>query len=866
MNNPQNRCRVSRLPRYPFRRKPLARYSCGLLPAAVLLCAGSPLAARAEAEVKSSGLTFVAVDRVTHRAVPGAQIDIEDLRGEHFSCTLRAGYLGSTTTVPFEPLSWSVCSSAATSTTVYVPLDGAVTVKADVPAAQGPPVKDIYIKVTAHRIVKKLETSGGTTLSGADLKNRLGSSAGSSSTPIKASTTTGAAEDSSGQVHVRGEHSEIAYVIDGVALPDSLSGRQGSIIVPSTIQSLDILTGGYAPEFGGQTAAVLNVSTLPDVAHAKSEYEFAGGSNSTFTSNYTAVGPIFTRASYVINVAANHTNMAQEPQQPTNQTAHNEGASIDMFARLHFNPDASNSYSLTLSRSPVTQQVNNRTGLPAAFASGGQGYGFLGLRNADGSRPDAVGSSAPGAATMILGSQQDDGMDITTREVNEFASLLFKHQFDKKSTGTLSLTLMHSGQDVHNNNPSVNLLNLPVDNSIEYNPTATRNIHHVQSAGSYSTTRGTHNYKAGILLDDQNGTETYQIVPASQLALNALAALAPNLVPNGSVMVDSGGNVVTDVDGNPVYVPTSGVSPVVTIHRAGFYRAAYAQDSWDITKKLHLNYGLRFDWYRQTQSLGETVDTAVLQPRINFSYALNRLTVFRLSYNRLFNTPPIAQGASIGASIQPETLDQYDVSADRDISKGQHIKVAYYVKQMRNQVDTGLLLPGSMIGLYSAVNFQIGAVHGLEFAYTLSPLIVDPKTKKKYGWDAYLNYSYSIAAPNGLDNTGAPVPDYNDHDQRNTLSLGGTYNWRSGATAGVMINHASGLASSPIPPSTNRQIHTTMDLQASTGPRLFHGKGGIGLEVDNLFDVRGVINFQSGFSGTRFLEGRRFMLNVFGSF
>src|SRR5437660_12659370 len=98
------------------------------------------------------------------------------------------------------------------------------------------------------------------------------------------------------------------------------------------------------------------------------------------------------------------------------------------------------------------------------------------------------------------------------------------------------------------------------------------------------------------------------------------------------------------------------------------------------------------------------------------------------------------------------------------IGPGQTIDLAYYVKQMRNQVDTGLLIPGSQIGLYSAVNFQIGAVHGIEFAYQITP-------RHNVGWDAAIDYTYSIAAPNGFDNTGAPAPDFNDHDQRNTVGI-----------------------------------------------------------------------------------------------
>ena len=48
----------------------------------------------------------------------------------------------------------------------------------------------------------------------------------------------------------------------------------------------------------------------------------------------------------------------------------------------------------------------------------------------------------------------------------------------------IAVTVLHSGLDVTNDNPSVDVLNLPVDSTIAYSPTVRRTVHHVQLVGS----------------------------------------------------------------------------------------------------------------------------------------------------------------------------------------------------------------------------------------------------------------------------------------------------------------------------------------------------------------------------------------------
>jgi outer membrane receptor protein involved in Fe transport len=646
------------------------------------------------------------------------------------------------------------------------------------------------------------------------------------------------------------------------------------VVVLSTIQSLDLLTGAYAPEFGGQTAAILDITTVPGARKPNVAVNLQAGDYDTTNGDLTWVGPLSKYASYVFDLGGTRTLLASEPQQPTDQAAHNAGASINEFAKVRFTPSHVDTLTLTLSRNPDTQQLNNRTGLPSSFSQAGEGYGFLGMRNADGTRPNITAANADllGAQTIPLLSQQADGMDINQSEVSEFATLSWRRTLSKRTTGLLAFTTLHSGQDVTNNNPGVNLLNLPVDNSIEYNPETVRNVHHTQFIGSLASLQGRHAFKTGFLLDDQYGNEMYQLTPASQLALDQLAVSDPSLAPsgtltpqinaNGTPVVDAKGNpvYVTDVNGNPVYKSSTSTAPVLRVHRAGFYRAAYLQDNWQQSRRFTINYGVRTDWYKQGQNLGQsTVDTIVVSPRFNFAYTPDRLTSIRWSYNRLFNTPPLAQGSVVGAPIEPEILNQYDLSVQRQVGRGQVVNLAYYIKDIRNQVDTGLLVPGSQIGIYSAVNFQIGGIHGIEVSYDVTP-------PKGVGMDAFVNYSYSIAAPNGLDNTGAPAPEFNDHDQRNTVGAGIGYTWKSGANSSMIITYGSGLASSPIPPSTLRVPRSQVDLHFGTGGHLISGHGGLNLDIQNLFDDRTVINFDSGFSGTRFQPARRILLSLTGSF
>jgi outer membrane receptor protein involved in Fe transport len=832
-------------------------------------------------------LHFSVKDAANEKPLANAKIVLKDSANIRPNVTLTTDAQGAATSPPLDNRAWQVTADAEKPDT-YETNTQTVTVVADATTEVEillEPLKEKTLTIKTNRtLVNKGNTSNDATRDQQFLDKYPATGSNPQNLGRVLSTTPGFAEDSVNQFHPRGEHNSTTLFINGFELPDVLAGRAGAFITPETLQNIDIMTGAYAPEYGGQTAAILNLTLRggpikPFVNAYVEGGEFAtyngaitiGGQAGRALSKPDANGNVARAFGYFIDLSLRTTNNALEPPQPDFQSAHNHGESQAYFGNFNYKASSHDELTFTINSAPAYTQVADRTGLSNFFAPYGQGYGFGGERDQNGNIASSILSGASGsplgAGNIPLASQYAIGQDIYQRDVNDFGVLNWRHEFTQQLTSLFSVAIVHSGQNILNNNPSINLGSLPVDSSLEYNPTIVRNYHHLQTQGSLTYSGRQHTVKSGLLYDDEEGDESYQLIPGSQLALDALAAAEPALAPAGNASATA-----TDINGYPVYTLNSGsTAPVLKVHRAGLYAAGYLQDTWQVTKRFTANYGARVDWYRQTQDLGQTpVNTADVSPRVNLAYLVAPRTLLRAAYNRLFIQPPLAQGAIVGQAIQPETLDQYDVSIERQLTPTQYAKIAYYAKNMRNQIDTGLLVPNTQIGAYTAVNFSEGGVHGVEVSWNLVP-------RNNVGFGAYLSYSNSLAKPGGVIDgiAGSPAPTYNDHDQLNTLSSGVSYAWKSGANAALDLYFGSGDASSILLANPDnvgiRTPHSRLNLLLSTGPGLFgggatNGHGGVSLLIENIFDDRSVINFDSGFSGTRFDQGRRIMLSVFGHF
>src|SRR3978361_428120 len=70
----------------------------------------------------------------------------------------------------------------------------------------------------------------------------------------------GAVQDSYGQLHVRGDHANLQYRLNGILLPESISGF-GQTFAPRLIDRVNLITGAVPAQYGDRTAGVIDVHT-----------------------------------------------------------------------------------------------------------------------------------------------------------------------------------------------------------------------------------------------------------------------------------------------------------------------------------------------------------------------------------------------------------------------------------------------------------------------------------------------------------------------------------------------------------------------------------------------------------------------------
>jgi len=138
--------------------------------------------------------------------------------------------------------------------------------------------------------------------------------------------TPGVVQDAFGDIHIRGEHRNLQYRLNGVALPEALGGF-GQVFQPRSFRSVSILTGALPAQFGFRTNAVIDLETRSGARDPGGSVGVYGGSRGMIQPHATYGGlvdgwDVFATGTWIgSNMGVNNpTGTANALHDRTNQT------------------------------------------------------------------------------------------------------------------------------------------------------------------------------------------------------------------------------------------------------------------------------------------------------------------------------------------------------------------------------------------------------------------------------------------------------------------------------------------------------------------------------------------------------------------
>ena len=184
----------------------------------------------------------------------------------------------------------------------------------------------------------------------------------------------GVTQDSFGQLHVRGDHNNIQYRLNGVILPEGLSSF-GQVLSPKFAQGVEMDTGALPAEYGLRTAAVINMMTR-SVMKTGGTASLYGGSHGQATASLD-YGGSKGDDTFFGSLSAMQSQLGIEAPYNVSTPLHDRTHQVLGFGYFEHTLNDNNRLSLIAGASDQTFQLPNTPGLSSA--SDGAGFAVNGV-------------------------------------------------------------------------------------------------------------------------------------------------------------------------------------------------------------------------------------------------------------------------------------------------------------------------------------------------------------------------------------------------------------------------------------------------------------------------------------------------------
>jgi len=188
----------------------------------------------------------------------------------------------------------------------------------------------------------------------------------------------GVTQDSaaSGDLHVRNEHANLQYRINGIMLPDGVGGF-GQIIDTGIVGSLALITGAMPVQYGLRTAGVLDIQAKTDAFNNSGSIGAYGGSHGTLTNTFDYGGTVGD-TQYYFSTRFFTSNLGIENPTPSYNAIHDHTSQEKGFAYISTAIDPTSRLTYIGGVSNGNYEIPNNPGQAPAFTA----FGFSDFNSA----------------------------------------------------------------------------------------------------------------------------------------------------------------------------------------------------------------------------------------------------------------------------------------------------------------------------------------------------------------------------------------------------------------------------------------------------------------------------------------------------
>ena len=420
------------------------------------------------------------------------------------------------------------------------------TAQPSVRTAQPPPTPEQTAAAQVREVVQKIETldqrrddllpktgTSSETKSAKDIENLpQGSNAQIRDVVLQ---YPGVTQDSasSGEFHVRNEHANVQYRINGILLPEGAAGFS-QFLETGFIKGMTLITGALPAQYGLRTAGILDITTKSGAALQGGNVGVYGGSRETL-SNFFEYGGLTGQTEYFATGRYTQNSLGLENPDNLINAIHDQTYLGRFFGYTSTLLDESTRLSTITGVSVQRFQIPNNPGQPTINQSGG---------------------SFPGMTVYGISSYNSSNLNENQYEKNAYGVVAWQ-----RSVGDVDAQLSYFSRyaSVHF---VPDIVGDMLFNGVATDVLRTSFVNGLQGDGAYRMTDA-HTLRAGFTA---SGEQTQ--IPSTS-TVEALNAAGNAIEPPFNIY-----------DGS---------------NKFGWLFGGYLQDEWKVTNQLTFNTGLRFD-------------------------------------------------------------------------------------------------------------------------------------------------------------------------------------------------------------------------------------------------------------------------------